>query len=304
MAVDKVIHENEHGLPLNGVCWLETHHSCKCSERTQMIRQLNLKAGSLVVDAGCGPGMWTPLLAEAIGPRGRIIGVDIAPEVLVTAQKRSMHSWYRHQVRYKCASLDQLPLEHGEADVVFSANVSQYLPDPAATFATLGRYLRDGGLLAVKDIDFGTLCFSNIDTQLQERVYEARRDWEIRRVLRGYSFEDSWVGSKLAGYMLKAGYQDVRVQKYRIVRHYPLAEDFRTYLQGVGEWFVCEGAPYLSRRDVAAWLNCFLDERHCVFNDPSFSFEETEYMVTGTWRGVQSYPRCDTAVEEILCAHL
>src|SRR5690242_16758329 len=100
MAVDKVVHVNESGLPLNAVEWLKTHHQCKMPEREQMIRDLHLKRGSLVVDAGCGPGLWTPLLARAIGPTGRIIGVDISLEALVTAQRRSKGQWYQSQVEY------------------------------------------------------------------------------------------------------------------------------------------------------------------------------------------------------------
>lgn len=283
MAVNEVIHVNECGLPLNAIEWLETHHRSKVFEREQMIRNLQLKKGSLVVDAGCGPGLWTPLLAKAIGPHGKIIGVDISPEALVTAQRRSTGTWYRHQVQYKLADLEHLPLEYGQADVIFSANVSQYLADPVSTFAAMGPYLTRGGRLVVKDIDFGTMRFSNIDPELQARVLQARERWEQDRVNHGYAFEDSWVGSKLAGYLREAGYEQVEEKSYTIRRHYPLPKDFRFYLQGIAEWFVCEGAPYLSEVDVTRWLSCFLDEFNSVFDQKPFISEETEFVGTGMW---------------------
>src|ERR1700732_2406314 len=105
MAASNPVHSNEYGLPLNAIEWLETHHNSKAQERGQMIRDLHLKPGSLVVDAGCGPGLWTPLLARAIGPKGRIIEVDISLEALVTAQRRSKGQWYQRQVEYKQAVL-------------------------------------------------------------------------------------------------------------------------------------------------------------------------------------------------------
>src|ERR1700730_11012672 len=157
MAASNPVHSNEYGLPLNAIEWLETHHNSKAQERGQMIRDLHLRPGSFVVDAGCGPGLWTPLLAQAIGPAGRILGIDISAEALITAQKRSSTTWYRHQVQYKRASLEQLPIFRGSADIVFSANVSQYLSNPVQTFASMGPYLKQGGRLIVKDIDFGTL---------------------------------------------------------------------------------------------------------------------------------------------------
>jgi len=283
MAASNLVHSNEYGLPLNAIEWLETHHNSKAQERGQMIRDLHLRPGSLVVDAGCGPGLWTPLLAKAIGPAGRIIGVDISAEALVTAQQRSQDKPYHRQVQYKRAPMEQLPLPRGSANVIFSANVSQYLPDPSATFAAMGQYLKCGGQLVIKDIDFGTMRFHNIDTALQAHVLQARERWERERVSVGFPFEDSWVGSKLAGYLRAAGYEDVQEKSYRIVRTYPLPADFRVYLQGIAEWFVCEGAPLLAGEDIINWLQCFLDDTQNFLDKATFMSEETEFVVSGTW---------------------
>jgi SAM-dependent methyltransferase len=283
MAVNKTVHVNEDGLPLNAITWLETHHRSKAVEREQMIRDLHLQAGSFVVDAGCGPGLWTPLLARAIGPTGRILGVDISAEALVTAQQRSKGKFYRRQVQYKCASLEQLPIAPGSADVIFSANVSQYFLDPVETFSRMGYPLKSGGRLVIKDVDFGTMHFYNIDPALQARVFRSREEWERVRVGRGYAFEDSWVGSKLAGYLRAAGYVDIHERSYRIVRRYPLSADFRYYLQGIADWFVCEGAPFLDEEDMTRWFQCFLDGVDNVMDQESFVSEETEFVVSGTW---------------------
>lgn len=283
MAVNDIVHVNECGLPLNAIEWLETHHRSKAPEREQMIRDLHLQSGSLIIDAGCGPGLWTPLLARAIGRRGRIIGVDISAEALVTAQKRSAHAWYRSCVQYKHAPLEHLPIPYGTADAIFSANVSQYLPDPVPTFASMGRYLTSGGQLIIKDIDFGTMRFHNIDPGLQARMFQARELWESLRVQEGYAFEDSWVGSKLAGYLREAGYKDVQEKSYHIRRAYPLSKDFRFYLQGIAEWFVCEDAPLLDADDLTQWLRCFLDGTHNALDQETFVSEETEFVVSGTW---------------------
>ena len=287
MAVNHVIYMNECGLPLNSIEWLETHHRSKAPERTQMIRDLHLERGSFVVDAGCGPGLWTPMLARAIGPLGRITGVDISTEALVTAQRRSQGKWYAPQLQLRRAPLEQLPIQPGTAHMIFSANVSQYLPDPISTFAAMGRYLAPGGRLAIKDIDFGTMRFSNIDTGLQARVLQAREQWEQMRVEQDYTFEDSWVGSKLAGYLRAAGYEEVHEKSYRITRRFPLSQDFRFYLQGIAEWFVCEGAPLLDEEDRKNWLECFFDDERCVLDQDTFGSEETEFVVTGVWRQPQ-----------------
>lgn len=285
MAIENPVHVNECGLPLNAIEWLETHHHSKLYERERMIQDLHLRCGSRIVDAGCGPGLWTPLLAQAVGPSGRIIGVDVSAEALVTARQRSRGQWYDEQVSYKQGSMEYLPVASGSVHLIFSANVSQYLPEPVETFAALGRYLVPGGQVAIKDIDFGTMRFYNIDPVLQARVFQAREDWEKQRLLEGYMFEDSWVGSKLAGYLRAAGYENIQEKSYKVVRQAPLAPEFRSYLQGIAEWFICEDAPFLERSDVKRWLQCFSDGEFCALDEETFYYEETEFMVTGTWSG-------------------
>ncbi len=299
MAVNNLVHVNECGLPLNAVEWLVTHHRSKASEREQMIRDLQIKPGSLVVDAGCGPGLWIPLLAHATGPKGRIIGIDISTEALVTAQGRNAGKRYSGRVQYKQATLEQLSIQPGTAQMIFSANVSQYLPDPVHTFAAMGRYLAPGGRLAIKDIDFGTMCFHNIDAGLQARVFQAREHWEQIRLHEGFAFEDSYVGSKLAEYLRAAGYEEVHEKSYIIRRQYPLSADFRFYLQGIAEWFVCEGAPLLDGEDLKCWLQCFLDGVHNVLDQETFVSEETEFVVTGIWKKSAQLRYFDMSVKRL-----
>lgn len=285
MAVNSIVHINEHGLPLNANEWLEKHHECKSYERSQMILDLGIEPGSFVVDAGCGPGLWTPLLAQAVGLKGQILGVDISADALVQAQKRSNQRWYRNQVQYKQASLEKLPVPYGSADLIFSANVSQYLADAPSVFAAMGPYLRPGGRLVIKDIDFGTMRFSCMDPALQQRVFQARAAWENVRVERGYTFEDSWVGSKLANYLRQAGFRDVQERPYQIVRTSPLPLNFRFYLQGIAEWFVSEDAPFLASDDVLSWLQSFFHHDTCILDNRDFVYEEVEYLVSGVWDG-------------------
>ncbi len=304
MAVNDPLYINEGGLPLNAIEWLETHHRSKSPEREQMIRDIYFKPGSYIVDAGCGPGLWTPLLARAIGYKGRILGVDVSPEALVTAYKRMHGKWFERMVNYKRGLMEQLPVPYGSVDLIFSANVSQYLPEPVSTFSAMGRYLGPGGRLVIKDIDFGTMRFHSIDPGLQARVFQAREHWEQLRVDAGYAFEDSWVGSKLASYMRAAGFVDVQEKSYRIVRQFSLTQDFRCYLQGIAEWFVSEGAPLLDTEDRERWLQSFEDGERCVLDDPTFASEETEYVVTGVWNKPQPTARyfdmCFNSLEQVL----
>ena len=56
--------------------------------RQKAVRTLQLKAGSRVLDVGCGPGGSFPYLLEAVGPSGEVVGVEISPEVAINARRR------------------------------------------------------------------------------------------------------------------------------------------------------------------------------------------------------------------------
>lgn len=116
-------------------------------------------------------------------------------------------------------------------------------------------------------------------------------------------FEDSWVGSKLARYLCDAGYEHVQEKRYRVVRHAPLDPDFRSYLQGITNWFVCEGAPFLSQAEIDGWLECFADGEKCAFDRDTFVYEETEYMVTGVWPANSTRTYVDMRVELLEPCH-
>ncbi len=91
------------------------------------------------------------------------------------------------------------------------------------------------------------------------------------------------MGSKLTGYLRAAGYEEIEERSYQIVRRHPLPSDFRYYLQGIAEWFVCEGAPLLAGEDMQEWLRCFLDEADNVLDAENFMSEEREFVVSGVW---------------------
>jgi SAM-dependent methyltransferase len=74
--------KGEKGLELTTVEWLLDHHKTKLQERRETVDDLNIKAGDVILDLGCGPGLWTHLLAEKVKPNGRVVGVDFSPDLI------------------------------------------------------------------------------------------------------------------------------------------------------------------------------------------------------------------------------
>ena len=74
--------KGEKGLELTAVEWLLDHHKTKLQERRETVDNLNLKPGDVVLDLGCGPGLWTHLLAEKVKPNGRVVGLDFSQNLI------------------------------------------------------------------------------------------------------------------------------------------------------------------------------------------------------------------------------
>ncbi|MCU7821863.1 class I SAM-dependent methyltransferase [Kitasatospora sp. DSM 101779] len=107
------------------------------------IAELAPGEGAFVVDAGCGTGRALPLLREAVGSRGTVLGVDLTPEMLAVA---SAHRAAAVLVQADCA---RLPLRDAVVDLVFGAGLISHLPGPAEGLRELARVTRPGGRLAL-----------------------------------------------------------------------------------------------------------------------------------------------------------
>jgi arsenite methyltransferase len=110
-----------------------------------------LPTGSRVVDLGSGGGFDCFVAARLVGPTGRVIGVDMTPEMLERA-RRVAGEIGATNVEFREGILEDLPIEDGWADVVISNGVLNLVADKARVFAEAHRALRPGGVLQFADI--------------------------------------------------------------------------------------------------------------------------------------------------------
>ncbi len=181
-------------------------------QRRQTVRALGLRPGDTVVDVACGTGLNFPLLEDAVGPDGRIVGVDLTDAMLARAEERiEQNGWGNVDLVQADAAAFEFP---AGVDAIVSTYALSQVPDCAKVIEHGAAALAEGGRWAVLDLkvpDRTPRRLARAGTAVVRRFaaideWIARRPWEAIRAAMAEELGDcSWTELCFGTAFLAAG---------------------------------------------------------------------------------------------------
>src|SRR4051794_24326032 len=129
-------------------------HRWRTAENSAGYLLPSLRPGLDLLDVGCGPGTITVDLAALVAP-GRAVGIDVSADPL--AEARAAASAAGVDVVFEVGDVYALAVDDDSFDVVHAHQVLQHLTDPVAALREMARVCRPGGVIGVRDVDYGGL---------------------------------------------------------------------------------------------------------------------------------------------------
>ncbi len=189
-------------------------------EAEALLAGIGLRPGDAALDLGCGPRGILDLLAAAVSPGGRVVGLDADPGHVAAAAAGYARSGPAG-VQVIRGDARHTGLAAGSFDLVHARTLLVTIPEPAEMLAEMVRLARPGGWVASQEPDVEhALCYPPLPAW--------DRLWEIFRAAFTRAGADLYIGRKLAGMYRQAGLVDIQVQVH--AGAYPVGHSRRTVI--------------------------------------------------------------------------
>jgi ubiquinone/menaquinone biosynthesis C-methylase UbiE len=208
------------------------------SSPSEFFAALEPRPGLHVLDVGCGTGDFLRLLAPILAP-GNAVGVDLSETMISEACSRTEAS--APNLSFRVGSVQELPFANGSFDRVIATQLLLHVPDPWSGLAEMSRVLAPGGLISIREIDWGTLVVECTDRELSRRFTQ----------LTCNGFRNGLIVRELAWRLRELGFQRIRIKTEVEVAQEPdafhrwLIEPSLSHFMGSGAFSEAEADSFL-----------------------------------------------------------
>jgi demethylmenaquinone methyltransferase/2-methoxy-6-polyprenyl-1,4-benzoquinol methylase len=199
-------------------------------EAHALVADLELPAGSRGLDVGCGVGLYTLWLAEAVGPSGRVLGIEPGEERVQAARALAGAVLPAPRLEFRVGDGTAVDAPDGAFDWLWCGDVLHHIPDTARALKEFTRVLRPGGRVIVKESQALSALFlpghPDLERRIQAAEMERGRDEAGER-----SFQER--RQRTLESLGEAGLEACSLQTYLLTRRAPLPAAARDYIEKV-----------------------------------------------------------------------
>jgi ubiquinone/menaquinone biosynthesis C-methylase UbiE len=200
-----------------------------------LVAELDVRPGERVLDVGCGRGAVLTRVAEATGPQGHAVGIDLAPR-MVELTARDLAELSHVDVRLGDASAPDLP--PASFDVVASSLVIFFLPDPAAALAAWRELLVPGGRVGISTFSRQDPRWRAVNDLFFRFLPQAVRDRRTSRFAGPFGSDEA-----VEGLLRSAGLDDVRTVSHTVDATFRDGDHFVEFSQSHGQREMWDHVP-------------------------------------------------------------
>lgn len=235
-------------------------------QRARFHQLLGLKPGDRVLDVGVGPGLLAREMAETVGDKGEVRGIDSSEAMLDMTRKRCADL---EQADFVQADACDLPYPDASFDAVVSTQVYEYVPDMERALTEAARVLEPGGRIQILDTDWDSTVWSTRNPQRMRKIMDA---WDEH-------LYDPHLPTTLGPRLEQAGFRVCAREVIPLVNptfqkncySYSISSAIRNFVKGRGG---------ISDEEAQAWRREFLD----LDEEGAYFFSLNRYIFAGIKR--------------------
>jgi len=231
------------------------------SAKPIILKQLHLRDGQHVLDAGCGTGEDVAELADRVGPSGQAVGVD-SSETMIQAARHRVRADHR-SIDFEQADVRALPFADERFDACRAERLLMHVPDPQRAISELVRVTRRGGRLCLFDFDW--------DSHFVDSPYRETTRTVVRSFADG--IRNGWIARQLPRLLSEHGITDISYQAHTVF----LDEPFYELLLG-GHLRAAPTTGTLTHSALQRWW----EHLHAAATNGTFLAGVTALIVAGT----------------------
>ena len=236
------------------------------------IQALRPRPGSRGLDAGCGIGLSTLPLAQAVGPVGHLTGLDLSPELLADAEGLGAQAGLSDRLTFRQGDVRQLPFDRAAFDWAWSVDCVGYAPmDPEPLVLEMARVVRPGGTVAILAWSSETLLPGYPHLEVRLRATPAG----LAPFAVGKPPELHFL--RALGWFHEARLEDCQALTFAGTAHAPLSKEMRTALVSLFEMRWPGVEEKLVPEDQALY------RRLCLPDSPQFIVDHPDYCAFFTY---------------------